>query len=120
MVKTQRWGNPLAKIPNYVATQNGLLLFAQKGFEHELVNRVGNTAIYRRSRTAIEHFEVIRIRIVRSNNVLLIRFKYDYEVDLDRIKTERDLLNKTWMTARHIDRFIEAAASIKHFNVHRL
>jgi hypothetical protein len=23
-------GNPLAKIPNYVATQNGLLLFAQK------------------------------------------------------------------------------------------
>jgi hypothetical protein len=37
--------------------------FRSKGFEHELVKRVENTAIYRRARTGIEHFEVIQIRI---------------------------------------------------------
>jgi hypothetical protein len=39
-----------------------------------------------------EQFYRQRIVYVRSNNVLLLRFAYSYEIDLDRIKTEADLL----------------------------
>jgi hypothetical protein len=62
---------------------------------------------------------------VRCNNVLLLRFRYDYEIDLDEIKTERDLLawalhlsGKTWMNTQRIGRFIEAVAQIKRLSVH--
>src|SRR5262245_37004558 len=52
-----------------------------------------------------EQFYRERIVHVRNSNVLLLRFQYGYEVDLDRIKSEAALLNwvlhlcgKTWMT----------------------
>lgn len=68
-----------------------------------------------------------RIVYVRSNNVLHLRLKYDYEVDLDRIKTPANLLNwvahlaeKTWMSSEAIRRFIQAVAEIKGFNIHGL
>jgi hypothetical protein len=59
---------------------------------------------------------------VRSNNVLLLRFAYTYEVDLDRIKTEGDLLawtkhlvTKPWMGPERTVVFIEAVSDIKGF-----
>jgi hypothetical protein len=73
--------------------------------------------------------EYYRERIVyaRSNNVLHLRFKYDYDVDLDRIKTPANLLNwvahlaeKTWMSGESIRRFIQALAEIKGFNIYGL
>jgi hypothetical protein len=71
-----------------------------------------------------EQFYRERLVHVRSNNVLLLRFSYDYEVDLDRIKEERDLLawtlhlvGKPWMTPRRTKQFIKAVAQIKGFNV---
>jgi hypothetical protein len=64
-----------------------------------------------------------RIVYVRSNNVLLLRFAYSYEVDLDRIKTEGDLLAwtkhlvaKPWMGPERTKAFIEVVSSIKGFN----
>jgi hypothetical protein len=61
---------------------------------------------------------------VKSNNVLLLRFAYPYEVDLDRINTERDLLSwtrhltgKSWMGAERTKAFIDAVADIKGFDV---
>jgi hypothetical protein len=66
-----------------------------------------------------------RIVHVKSNNVLLLRFRYDYEIDLDRIKTPLDLLGwalhlcgKTWMSTEHLHNFIETVCKIKKFNVH--
>jgi hypothetical protein len=66
-----------------------------------------------------------RIVYVRSNETLLLRFAYDYQVDLDRIKNERDLLSwalhlceKTWMTTECLNRFIKAVPAIKRFKVH--
>jgi hypothetical protein len=65
-----------------------------------------------------------RIVHVLVNNVLLLRFVYTYEVDLDRIKTERDLLawthhllGKTWMIRERTKRFVEAVAAIKGFRI---
>jgi hypothetical protein len=73
-----------------------------------------------------EQFYRERIVYVRNLNVLLLRFQYDYEVDLDRIKSEAALLNwtlhlcdKTWMTTERIHFFIETVAAIKKFDVHR-
>jgi hypothetical protein len=72
-----------------------------------------------------DQFYKERIVHVRSNNVLRLRFAYLYEVDLDQIKTERDLLawalhlcGKTWMTTERLHKFIEAVARIKRFNVY--
>jgi len=52
---------------------------------------------------------------------------YDYEVDLDRIKSEAALLNwvlylceKTWMTTERLHFFIEAVGAIKKFGVRPL
>jgi hypothetical protein len=66
-----------------------------------------------------------RVVHVRSNNVLLLRFQYTYEVDLDRIKTERDLLGwvlqlvgKPWTSAERVKVFADAVAEIKGFNIH--
>jgi hypothetical protein len=72
-----------------------------------------------------EQFYRERVVYVRNLNVLLLRFQYDYEVDLDRIKSEAALLNrtlhlceKTWMTTERFHFFIEAVAAIKKFNIH--
>jgi hypothetical protein len=71
-----------------------------------------------------EQFYRERIVHVESNNVLLLRFAYRYEVDLDRIKTERDLLawvrqlaGKYWMAGERTEIFIEVVAQIKGFNL---
>jgi hypothetical protein len=68
-----------------------------------------------------------RIVHVRSNNVLLLRFDYSYEVDLDRIHCERDLLawvlqlvEKPWMGAERVKLFAYVVADIKDFNIHGL
>src|ERR1700730_11193941 len=72
-----------------------------------------------------EQFYRERIVHVRSNQTLLLRFQYDYEVDLDRINSERDLLSwalhlcgKAWMTSERVGQFIEAVAKIKKLTVH--
>jgi hypothetical protein len=72
-----------------------------------------------------EEFHRQRIVHVLSNNTLLLRYQYDYEVDLDRIHSERDLLawthhlcGKTWMNTERLSHFIEAVARIKGFKVH--
>lgn len=64
---------------------------------------------------------------VQSNNVLLLRFAYTYEVDLDRIKTESNLLgwvhhlvDKPWMGPERTKIFIDAVCSIKGFDIARL
>jgi len=70
-----------------------------------------------------------RERLVYLTNVevLMVRFSYNYEVDLDRVHNERDLLSwtlhfttKTWMTTRRLHYFIEAVASIKHLSIYGL
>jgi hypothetical protein len=67
-----------------------------------------------------------RIVYVRDLNVLLLRFEYPYEVDLDEINSKAALLNwtlhlteKVWMTLERLHLFIEAVAAIKKFNLHR-
>jgi hypothetical protein len=74
-----------------------------------------------------DQFYQEQIVYVRTNNTVLLRFLYDYEVDLDQIKTEADLLNwtlhlceKTWMSTERLHKFIEAVAQIKRFKVHGL
>lgn len=66
-----------------------------------------------------------RIVYVQSNETLLLRFAYDYEVDLDRISSPLELLGwtlhlcgKNWMTTEHLHYFIEAVCQIKDFKVH--
>src|SRR6185503_17765224 len=53
-----------------------------------------------------------------------LNFQYSYEVDLDRIQTERDLLawvrhlaNKAWMNGGRVKLFIDAVARHKGFRV---
>jgi hypothetical protein len=65
-----------------------------------------------------------RIVHVRNNNTLLLRFAYDYEVDLDRITTERELLawvlhlvGKPWMGPERTKMFAKAVAEIKGFDI---
>ena len=66
-----------------------------------------------------------RMNHVRFSNVLLLRFAYPYEVDLDRIHAECDLLawvlhlvGKPWMGAERVEIFADAVAHIKGFNIH--
>jgi hypothetical protein len=61
-----------------------------------------------------------RLVHVLSNNVLLVRFAYCYEVDLDRIAGERALLGwtrhlagKTWMTTHYLAKFIDAVCAVE-------
>jgi hypothetical protein len=72
-----------------------------------------------------EQFYRERLVHVLSNNTLLVRFSYPYEVDLDRLNDERDflewirqLLGKSWMTNDHLANFMDAVADIKGFNLH--
>lgn len=71
-----------------------------------------------------DEFHRQRIVHVMANQTLLLRYEYDYEVDLDRIHDERDLLawtdhlcGKTWMNTERVSHFIAAVASIKGFNL---
>jgi hypothetical protein len=68
-----------------------------------------------------------RIVRVRSNETLLVRFRYDYEIDLDKIDTEADLLiwlrhlcGKNWMTIERLRYVMDAIAAIKGFDLHKL
>lgn len=56
---------------------------------------------------------------------LTIMVAYPYEIDLDRIKTERDLLawvmhlaEKNWIDTILIREFAERVAKIKRFKIH--
>jgi hypothetical protein len=63
---------------------------------------------------------------VKSNNTLNIRVvDYPYEVDLDQINSERDLLawvlhlaEKNWMTTTVLREFAVRVAGIKGFNIY--
>ena len=63
---------------------------------------------------------------VKSNNTMQISVNdYPYEVDLDRINSERDLLawvlhlsEKTWATTDIISEFASRVARIKGFDIH--
>jgi hypothetical protein len=68
-----------------------------------------------------------RIVYVRGNHTLVLRFRYDYDIDLNRIPSESQLLRwvlrmteKTWMNSRYLHHFILAVADIKNFRVHGL
>lgn len=72
-----------------------------------------------------EQFYRERIVYARSNETLLLRFIYNYEIDLDEIETEGDLLRwvlhlceKTWMTSERLHHFIEAVGTIKKLNIY--
>ncbi|MEI7879832.1 MAG: hypothetical protein WCI95_03045 [bacterium] len=62
----------------------------------------------------------------KSNNTMQIHVNdYPYEVDLDRINSERDLLawvlhlsEKNWTTTTLVIEFAERVAGIKGFNIH--
>jgi hypothetical protein len=68
-----------------------------------------------------------RVVYVRSNETLLLRFSYNYEIDLDRINSATDLLcwalhlcGKTWMSTEHLRHFIEAVGAIKKLKIYGL
>jgi|SRR5262249_53794845 len=74
-----------------------------------------------------EEFLRQRIVYVHSNETLLLRFMYDYEIDLEEIQTEGDLLrwalhlcDKNWMNTHRLAHFIEAVADIKGLNIYGL
>ena len=55
-----------------------------------------------------------------------INIRYPYEVDLDRIRDERGLLQcalhlleKNWMTPEHLAFFIRRVADFKKFDLHK-
>src|SRR6516225_2389060 len=59
--------------------------------------------------TLFDRFYQERIVYVPSNETLLVRFRYDYEIDLERINSEADLLcwalhlcGKTWMNTERL------------------
>ena len=65
-----------------------------------------------------------QITIDRTNATCTLKIKYPYEVDLETICTERDLLawtlhlaKKPWMKPRHIAFFIEQVGNHKGFNL---
>jgi hypothetical protein len=73
-----------------------------------------------------DQFYSQRIVHVLNINVLLLRFEYDYEIDLHEINSKAALLNwvlhlteKVWITTQRLHFIIEAIADIKGFNVHR-
>jgi hypothetical protein len=66
-----------------------------------------------------------QIVIDEKNDTCTINIAYPYEVDLDRINDERDLLawtlhlkEKNWMKTKHLAFFIKAVAKYKGFNLH--
>lgn len=66
-----------------------------------------------------------QIVIDKKNNTCTLNISYPYEVDLDRIKTERDLLvwtlhltEKAWMKTHHLFFFIQTVAKYKGWNLH--
>jgi hypothetical protein len=68
-----------------------------------------------------------RIVYVRSNHTLVLQFRYDYDIDLNWIRSESQLLRwvlhlseKTGINSRHRHHFILAVADIKNFRVHGL
>jgi hypothetical protein len=75
--------------------------------------------------TLFDEFYRQRIVYVRGNNTLLLRFAYDYEIDLDRIKREVNLLSwiehlcgKNWMNTERLNHFIKVVADIKGFKIY--
>jgi hypothetical protein len=75
----------------------------------------------------LNQFYADNLEFDSSENTLTLYFRYPYEVDLDDIKTERDLLawvlhlaEKTWMTTRHLRKFAERVAEIKGLKIHGL
>lgn len=65
-----------------------------------------------------------RIQIDEACGICTLNFKYPYEIDLDRIKTERDLLawtlhlaGKTWMDRGKLVAFIEAIGKHKKLKI---
>jgi hypothetical protein len=65
------------------------------------------------------------VRFHKSNMTIVINLAYPYEIDLDRIKNETDLLiwvnhlcEKTWMTAEVLSDFMEKVAEIKGLKIY--
>jgi hypothetical protein len=64
-------------------------------------------------------------KIAIKNGWITLNFAYPYEIDLDRIKTERDLLawalhltTKTWMNRKRLHYFIEKVGKHKNLNIY--
>jgi len=65
------------------------------------------------------------VRFHKNNMTVVINLAYPYEVDLDRIKNEIDLLiwvhhlsEKTWMTTEVLSDFMEKVAEIKGLKIY--
>lgn len=61
------------------------------------------------------------------SQTVTLHYRYPYEIDLERINSERDLLawalhlcEKNWMDTRRIAETIETIAKVKGFKVHGL
>jgi hypothetical protein len=68
--------------------------------------------------------EAAKVVIDAARGTCTLKFRYSYEVDLERIKSERDLLawvrhlaGKPWMTGQRLELFIDAVARHKGFSV---
>ena len=68
-----------------------------------------------------------RIVIDEVNQTVTFDFLYPYEIDLDRIETERDLLawtlhltEKTWMNSHRLHRFITKVGRYKNLKIYGL
>jgi hypothetical protein len=73
---------------------------------------------------AYENPDASKIVIDQERGTCTLNFDYPYEVDLDRIKSERDLLawvrllaDKPWMNGERTKLFIDAVAKQKGFQV---
>ena len=63
--------------------------------------------------------------ISKNGRYITVSHNHDYEIDLNRIKTERDLLawtlhlsEKSWMTTAGLHEFISVIAKAKGLSVH--
>ena len=66
-----------------------------------------------------------KIMIVEGNDTCVINIAYPYEVDLDRIQSEADLLRwvlhlckKTWMRTEALSIFIQKVGEYKGLKIH--
>jgi hypothetical protein len=78
-------------------------------------------------RGALDQFYQDNIEVDLERGVVMLYFKYPYEVDLDRIKNERDLLawvihlcGKHWMTPSYLKRFARTVAEVKGLTLGKL
>jgi hypothetical protein len=63
--------------------------------------------------------------VLTTDGILYVRFRYDYPIEISRIRTPLDLVRwalhlcgKTWMKKEFLEAFIKAVCAIKAWKVH--